>query len=419
MTSNIKQVIRQLVSEWQTRPLPTIKPRQLSIGDWFSEPLYKIITVVGFRRVGKTFILLDFAAKLGMENCLYLNMEDERLPKKTEVLTELLNVVREVYGEKRPVLLVDEIQEIPDWSRWARRVNENRLYHLVLTGSSSRLSSAEIPTELRGRTITKHVFPLSFTEFKNWKETSDELHLLREYLTFGGFPEIVLAEEGKKPILLDEYFQTFLLRDIIERYRPRQEAAIRDLISLLVNSPYYTIGKLTQSLTGADYQIGKGTVAHYLDYLKTSYFFRPLEIHTAKVKSRIQHPKKAYFIDNFFISRLAGKFSENYGRPMEQAVAQSLFQSQTANPNLDIYYWKSPKDQEVDFVIRESLKVTELIQVCFVSSVLEIPLREKQSLVRASRELKCDRLTLITWDLQGEIEFEDKTIKCQPLAQRI
>jgi len=414
MASNIKQNLRILIEEWQKRPPPLIKPRELKIDKWFrDEGINKIVSVVGFRRCGKTFLLLDFAQRKGKDNCLYLNLEDERLPKTTEVLTELTNVIKEYYGAKKIFLLLDEIQEIPLWSRWARRVNETGLYNLVLSGSSSKLSSAEIPTELRGRTVTETVFPLSYFEFRDWRGLDGPL-LLREYLAYGGFPEIVLADVGKKALLLDEYFQTFLTRDIFERYKIRQQQAMGDLIRLLIASPYYTFGKLGTTLKTAGYEIGKGTVAKYLSYLTSSFFLRPLEIHTAKVKSRIQHPKKSYFTDTFFLSR-AGNFSENFGRLMEEAVAGYYFRQRLSDPNFDFYYCKDVAGREVDFVLRKSQRVEKLVQVSCIHSAMEINERELVALERASDELGCHNLSLITWDYDGVIKRKNKEIRCLPL----
>jgi len=136
---------------------------------------------------------------------------------------------------------------------------------------------------------------------------------------------------------------------------------------------------------------------------------RFLEIHTPSVKSRLQHPKKIYFIDNFFISRFSTTFSQNLGRLMENLVAQTLFKKE------EIYYWKDYYQREVDFVLLEDFKVKELIQVIYASSLQEIPERETKSLIKAGRELHCSKLSIITWDYQGEIRIKKDKIKCIPL----
>src|SRR3989338_6609136 len=211
----MKQFLNDIVKKWWNDPLPLIKSRDINLLSYFDPNVRKTITVVGFRRVGKTFSLLDFAQKYGQEKCVYLNFEDERIPKKTEILSSLVDLMTELRGNQPFVFLMDEIQEIPQWSMWARRINETTKHRLILSGSSSKLSSHEIPTELRGQTITIPIFPLNWNEFLRFREIDENtlphpqiLNLLREYLTYGGMPEIVLSEEGLKPLILAEYFKT-------------------------------------------------------------------------------------------------------------------------------------------------------------------------------------------------------------------
>jgi predicted AAA+ superfamily ATPase len=390
----------------------------VDVVSWLDQPFNKVISVVGFRRTGKTFILLDLAQKLGKENCLYLSFEDERLPRETEVLTELVNVAGEIYGRGRRIsLLVDEIQEVPQWSRWARRVCEGTNYQVVISGSSSKLSYSGIPTELRGRSISVMVYPLSYSEFLSWKGREANISLLTEYTTYGGFPAIVRAEEGNKPYLFDQYYQTFLLRDIYELHRPRQKAAVRDLIRLLVNSSYFTFGRLQKSLSLAGYKIGTTTVGNYLSWLTDSYFLCPLEAFRPKVKTRLQLPKKPIFADLYILNRLNETLSPNLGRRLELAVAQKLFQQKDLNANMEVYYWKGEGETEVDFVVTNGLTVERLIQVCHLSNLLELPPREIASLVKAAKQLDCRNLTLITWDYTGEIKEKGFTINCLPLGE--
>ncbi|MGB9728087.1 MAG: AAA family ATPase, partial [Nitrososphaeria archaeon] len=136
--------------------------------------------------------------------------------KKMETLTEMSKIVKEMYGRRKLYLLLDEIHEIPGWSRWVRRMLDTRNYQIILSGSSSKLSLKELPTELRGRSIPIELYPLSFKEFIKFKKEEVEnlseeliLNLVREYLEFGGLPEIVLSEKSRKFLILDEYFKTF------------------------------------------------------------------------------------------------------------------------------------------------------------------------------------------------------------------
>ena len=196
----MKQILEELIKKWWSDPLPLINSRDISLTDYFDPNVKKILSVIGFRRVGKTFTLLNFARQYGKEKCVYINFEDERIPRKTEILGALVDLLAELKGREPLVLLMDEIQEIPDWSLWARRVNETTNHRIILSGSSSKLTSQEIPTELRGQTITIPIFPLNWHEFLRFRQAdintlphSQLLYLLREYLVFGGLPEIVLA----------------------------------------------------------------------------------------------------------------------------------------------------------------------------------------------------------------------------------
>lgn len=418
----MKQLLENLIKEWWSWPLPKILPRETSLDEFIDLPISKAIAVVGFRRVGKTYLLFDIAAKIGQENCVYLNFEDERLEKKTEILTCLSDVLTELKGQKSFVLLLDEIQNIPNWNLWVRRILESGKHRIFISGSSSKLTSSQLPTEMRGRSLTIPLSPLNFGEFLLFKNKdllnlpeAEKLNLTREYLTYGGFPEVVLVEEGKKPLILDEYFQTFLLRDLIERHKIRNDLELKTLIKLLFNSSYYTISKLTNNLKGSFANISKSTASRYISFLEESFFLKNLTLHTASIKNRLKAPKKPYFVDSFFLSRFSTQFSQNMGRLIEQAVATKLFSEICSDLSSGIYYWKDNNGLEVDFVIRKNEVTEKLIQVSFVSETSQVSERETKALLKASDSLSCKDLTLITWSLETSLKIKDKQIKCLPL----
>lgn len=402
--------------------MPSIKSRDVDLLSFFDPNVRKIISVIGFRRVGKTFSLLDFARKFGKEKCVYINFEDERVPKKTEVLSQLIDLLTELQADKSFVLLMDEIQEIPDWSLWARRINETTQHRLILSGSSSKLSSREIPTELRGQTVTIPMFPLNWNEFLRFKNIdantlphANVLNLLREYLKYGGLPEIVLAEEGLRPLILADYFSSFVDRDIVDRYKLRSREVFTDLLRLLPNTRSYTYSKLANSLKGVGHKASKSTVIRYMQWLEWSFFVNRIEVFSANVKSRIQTVKKSYLVDNYFSSYFTSSLSDNYGHLMEQAVFHKLLRRSAWDPRYENTYWKDYSGNEVDFIVLYNKSVNELIQVTFASNIIEVPERETKALIKAATALKKPSGTLITWDLEQNAVINGIEIKYTPL----
>ena len=420
----MKQTLADLLKKWWSAPLPNILPRDMELSSYFDPNVKKILSVVGFRRAGKTFTLLDFAQKYGKERCVYINFEDERIVKKTKVLSLLIDLLIELRGSESLVLLMDEVQEIPDWSTWARRVSETTPHHLILSGSSSKLSSREIPTELRGQTIMLPVFPLNWNEFLRFKNVQQNnlphpqiLNLAREYLTYGGLPEIVLADIGLKPLILAEYFQTFVDRDIVERYSLRNKEALTDLLRLLPNTQSFTYSKLTNSLKSMGHSIGKGTVIRYMQWLEWSFFHSKVEVFSANVKTRVQTVKKSYLIDNYFSSQFSSNLSTNLGFLMEQTVFHALHIKSMWDPRYEVTYWKNYSANEVDFVVLLNKSVKELIQVTFAQTPAEIPEREGKALIKAAKSLNLSSGTLITWDVRDTAVIDGVTIFYIPLWQ--
>lgn len=415
----MRQLLENIIREWQNRKLPTIIPRKINLEDYLNLRIKKIISVIGFRRTGKTFLLLSLTKKIGQKNTIYLNFEDERLPKKTEVLTMLSDLIEELFPQKKLVLLLDEIQNIPNWNLWLRRLIETKNYSIFISGSSSKLSSAELPTQLRGRSLTIKINSLNFKEFLNFKNEKIEfvpnqkkLALMREYLLYGGFPEIVLSEEGKKPLILDEYFQTFIKRDIIERYKIRNKEEFNLLIQLLLNSSYYTYSSLAKALKLAEFSTSKNSLIRYLNFLQESFFFKEVFLNTPSLKNRLKAPKKPIFIDNYFLYHFSSEFSQNLGRLMENLVGLTL-----KNQDKIFYYWKNYQEQEVDFVIQNQEKTEELIQISYVNQLSDIKPREIRSLIKAKKYFKTANLTLITWNYQGILKEKGEKINCIPLYQ--
>jgi len=429
----MKSTIKTILHEWKIRRLPEIISREIDLFNYAKTKPVKITVVTGFRRVGKTYLILYLIKNLleqkTREEIIYINFEDERIPLRTEFLTLLLPTIKRLFKKKINYLFLDEIHSIPKWSKWLRRVYDYDNIRIFVSGSSSKMSSREIPTELRGRFLEVMVFPLSFTEFLHFKnltfdlnainyvadEKAELLKALDEYLKYGALPEIVLADEDRKIEIAHSYYQTVIRRDIIERHKIKNEEAIKAVLRLLLNSTSYSISKVYNTLKSLNYEIGKTTLQHYLSYIENSYFMISLPIFSYKIKDQMQYARKVYFIDSVFINAISTKFSKDQGRLYENIVAVELCRKKAENPLLDFYYWKNSRHEEVDFVVKNGTEIEQLIQVCYDISEVDTKKRELRILVKASKELRCSKLLVITEDYEAKEQFKGTKIEFVPL----
>lgn len=408
-----------ILSEWERKTLPQILPREREVPISGFGQLNKILVITGFRRTGKTYLLLSAVAKLlqtySKKDIFYLNFEDERIPLTTQVLTDLLPAFQARFGQKPKFLFLDEVQNVPLWSKYIRRILDNENMQIFLTGSSSKMSSFELPTELRGRSLEQKVTPLNFREFLTFKNEPPDLEkarldsarlarfdfLFNEYLTFGGLPEIVRARPEDKINILQEYFRTVIRREIMERFNLKNEEPLKTVARLLLNSTYFSLSKIYRDLKSQGVKVGKNTVGDYFSYLFSSYLFVPLSHFSFSLRHQMTRPQKAFFVDNGFITTLSTRFSQNTGRLLENLVAWHL-----RAKGKEIYYFQNArKTDEVDFVILENGQPQELIQACWDLSDGETQKREFGALLRTGKKLGCLNLKIITASDSKRISF--------------
>lgn len=378
--------------------------------------LIKVIT--GPRRAGKSIFCILL---LKDKNFAYLNFDDESLVKVKDY-DEIVKSIFEVYPESKYILF-DEIQNLESWELFVNKL-QRRGFNLILTGSNANLLGEELATTLTGRYIPIEIFPFSFREFlkvKNFEIKKRELDLpevkgrilnyLDEYLKNGGFPEVVVKDLDTK-MYLETLFDAILLRDVVKRYKVRFTQKIYDLAVYLISNfcAEFSFTKLRNILEFRS----TNTLQNYLKYLEQAYLFFSLNRFSFKMGEQIKAPKKIYLADNGFILAKSFQFSENLGRLMENLVLVEILR-RGYKLNGTIFYYKTKNNREVDFVLREGLKIKRLIQVCYKTSNVGVKERELKSLVEAGKELSCDDLSVICWDYEGQEEFKGKKIYFLPL----
>ena len=377
---------------------------------WMSSSLIKV--VLGPRRAGKSVFSLML---LKGKSFLYFNFDDPALVGEKLDLYELVDELHKFYGDTKFVLF-DEIQNLKGWELFANRLHRQG-YNLVLTGSNANLLSMELATHLTGRHLPIEILPFDFQEFlkaKNFSKFDQKpelLKLLEQYMTFGGFPEVVTKNQHPRGYL-DVLFDSLLFKDVVKRHKVRFSEQIDQLGSYLINnvSNQYSFRKLANILKFKS----DVTLEKYLKYLEEAYIIFSLSSFSAKAGERLRSPKKIYTVDNGFVaSKAVQHFSDN-GKLMENLVFTE-FVKRGFEPNRELFYYKTRNGREVDFAIMNGYEISKLIQVCYDVRNLDAEQREVKSLIEASDELKVDNLTVLTWDDEREVKKNGKTVKFKPL----
>ena len=415
-----REILKELIIQAQEMDIDIIK-RELKM-----QFVGRINVIVGSRRAGKTFFIYQTIAELKRngqkDKIIYINFEDERL-QPLENLDAIFNAYYELYPEntgKKLYLFFDEIQEAPSWQKFVRRLHERKEFEICITGSSSKLLSKEIATELRGRTLTHTILPYSFHEFliahgiateRNFEHGKGKHKVkaaLNEYVQNGGFPEVVTVDQPLKVKILQEYFDMIFYRDLVERYNIRNFDTVREMLLYLINNfaLHFSVNKYHNLLTSQGRKTGKNMLFRYLAAAVDVNLVLMVP-KFGNLKDQMVNPKKAYIIDNGLISAVSSRVSPDNGRLYENLVLVEL-----KRRNREVFYWKEKR--ECDFLIKERSKITEAIQVCYEVTE-ENKKREVEGLLEAMERFGLETGLIITADFQGEESHEGKIIRYEPL----
>ncbi len=369
-----KETIKYILMQFHERKLPETMPRSLQL------PLgsRKVVTLIGIRRVGKTFLLFDTMRRLlsqGVDKrqILYLNFEDDRLlPFEVSDFDLILRAHDELFPsfiKKKKYLFFDEVQNAPSWETYIRRLHDTENADIFVTGYSSQLLSRELATGLRGRSISYEVFPLSFAEFLDFrtikyvpysaKSESLVTAAFEEYLELGGLPEVVLAEPFLRHRILKEYVDLIFYRDLIERYNLSNTQLMRQLLRYCLSNTatLFNTNKLYHDFRSQGFALSKDTLYKYLGHLQESFMLFLLPIADRSLRRQAINPKKLHIIDWSLAYPFKTKPDANLGHRLETALYLHWRRQRE-----DLGYLHG--DREVDLVL--SSEVPELLlNSCF------------------------------------------------------
>ncbi|MBU4304874.1 MAG: ATP-binding protein [Candidatus Omnitrophica bacterium] len=422
-----REKLKKVLQEWAEFEIPALYNRDF---DWRLLEGKEILSVIGARRTGKTYLCYQMAIRLRQSmpaaNVIYVNFEDERLyPLKGDELTILWDMCRELFSieaSRRVYLFVDEIQNMKNWSKWARRITEqNPSLKLIITGSSSKLLSKEIATELRGRTLSFRVFPLSFAEYLRAKGVrgdvknilySKERPIIKKYfnayLAEGGFPAVLESKNSRE--LLRGYYNVMFYRDVAERHKIKNIRLLEDYMTLLIDQTAcnFSVSATAKKLMEFGHSFSKNTLINFSRYAQDAFFLFEVKKYSYKIREQTRAPKKIYVIDHGLVQAVRFSFQDNYGRLMENIVCIQL-----QRQNKETHYFKDKR--ECDFVAGEAGKVTEVFQVAKDISEAKTREREVEGLAEAMAHYKLKQGFILTEDYNEEIKIRQGRVTIVPL----
>ncbi len=343
----------------------------------------EITAIAGVRRAGKTYLMYWIAKTY---EGTYLNFEDERLSDfKVEDFEKLFSVVLE---KKNKILLLDEVQNVKTWEKFAARIQKRM--KIFVSGSNSSFLSSEFSSILTGRTITLNVSPLSFQEyldFKNIKNRNKEMLRAEteKYINIGGFPRIVLTENKK---LIHEYFNRIIYRDIIPRFSIKKPNAIYRLAVYLLSN----LGKKFsyRKLKAVCELKHETTIKDYVSYLEKAFLINVVKKYDHSLKKQEIMPKKVYAVDTAF-SDIGKTHKMDRTRFLENLIYNEL---KKRYPYADISY--EEKKKEVDFILAENFKPIAGINVAYEITDEKTFEREMAGLMELKKGIKKVLITLYT-----------------------
>lgn len=430
MNSGIIQILADWNPWWRTGRVPAelrgiTRPYTGELIRLAGERQVKIVT--GVRRSGKSTLfyqLIDWlleTQKVPPQQVLLINFEDLSLEQAG--IEQIYNAYQMAFGpQEANWFFFDEIHRQQHWESWIRKWYDlKRDVQFFVTGSSAYLLKKEYATLLTGRNLAVEVFPLSFREFLSFSgveapdprtlstsEANELRYHFQKYLAAGGFPEVFSKNENFRRRLLNQYFEDILYKDIVARFGANYQKLKELALYLLANhSNLFSQRSIREGL-----EMGLGTIAEYLEFLEDAWLVFYSRKFDYSYKKQLANPKKVYTIDLGLKDAVSFRFSEDYGRNLENLAAVEL-----KRRGKEFFYWKNGSGLETDFLIRSGAKTEAAIQVSARLHDPKTKKREIAGLLAAINHFSLPEGLLLTDDESGAEEIDGRVIRYQPLWQ--
>lgn len=385
----------------------------------------RIVTIPGVRRCGKSsrmeVVINDLLAQgVQRERFLWVGFDDERLVKMT---SDELDLIIESYREMYPdmdmstvYMFFDEIQLIDGWEYFVMRIYKHYSKNIYISGSNATMLSTELKTALRGWPQEEETLPLSFREYCSFKDINTESWLESDlakirnaffaYNNEGGFPEVVLTDNPlQKAKILQGYFDTMLLKDLVEHYRLSNIEVLRYYLKRIMSNltKPTSIRAIHGDIKSRGLKVSKDDLYDWATFACDIFMFLRISNYSRSLQKVENSQPKYYCIDNGLRDAVLLPQSGDEGKKLENTVFLQLHRQRT--PVDRIYYYQGKG--ECDFVVQRGVEIEQLIQVTWDMTYDETRRREINGLVEAAESTGCRNLLIITADQQEDINLDN------------
>jgi len=373
----------------------------------------QITVLIGPRQVGKTTLIEMLMAdeQLQGTQTLYFNLDDDTDTTHFTSQQQLLKKLDLELGHQPATIFIDEIQRKENAGKFLKGIYDKATpYKFVVTGSGSMELKASLSESLAGRKRVFFIAPISFMEFFNYRtsykyegkfltyaevETQQLDYYLLEYISFGGYPEVILAHTQKeKRAVIQELFSSYLSKDIISLLAVSDRAAFVLMLKLLADRQGQPI-----NFTGLanDINISRNTLMKYLYFAEETYVIRSLNPYFNNVGKELTKAPQYYFIDLGFRNFAIGQFTQLIDKDPRlgfsfQAFIYHILYSISQRNGWSLHYWRTRDQAEVDFVIN---RVSEVYPVEVKSRASKLP-KMSRSLLSFCEKYTVQKATIVS-----------------------
>lgn len=449
MASKYTSVINEKLNDFFQQGIPSFFERDLDLGTPQEPARGNLVQViVGVRRCGKTYRLYQEMQRLvdagvSLESILYFNFDDERFkPYDASLLNDVVEAYFAMFPQAKTegaYFFFDEVQEVPEWGAFMRRMVDTQKATIYVTGSSSKMLSLDLATEFRGRSLSREMFPMSFAEFVRFHDYSVDVRKARgatalsssdvaqlrnacsAYLEKGGFIATQNLETSDAIQLLQDYANRTVNYDVIERYSITNPRAASLFLARCIASSgrELSVNKVVNEFKSRGISISRETLSRLLSYYEDAYLLFSVREQSVALAENPRSVSKLYAVDPAMFGAFSPARATDAGQRLETAVFDKLRREAfTGRSNVisRAMVGSNSRRHEIDFVVGDALlgEEPQLIQVSTSIEDEAARKRELSALEAGMRRFETDQAILVTFNDDEEVEISSGTIRIVP-----